>query len=174
MAEQRTPSPKLAVTLAIVPFLLWVLAEIALLVWLSQAIGWWTILALLATSGIGVLLMLRQGKQSLEAMRRSMTAGVHLATDVGDASLRFIGAMLLVLPGFLSDLVGALFVLPFTRPLVKGTFARLAGWAERRSTERVRAESGVIDGEVVDDAPNTDDGPLVIEGTVIDDEERAQ
>lgn len=174
MAE-RTPSPKLAVTLAVVPFLLWVIAEIALVVWLAQTIGWWTILALVATSAIGVALLLRQGKQSLDHMRRSVTGGVQLPTDVGDASLRFTGAVLLVLPGFLTDLFGALFVLPFTRPLVRGGFAKLAGWAERRSTERAKADSGVIPGEVVEEkTPQTDDGPLVIEGTVIDDEGRVQ
>jgi len=62
--------------------------------------------------------------------------------ELADAALVLIGGTLLLTPGFLTDLVGFFFILPFTRPITR---AWLQGVVERRLLHR----SGVIRGEVI-------------------------
>lgn len=178
MAEraQRPPSPWLVFAILAAPFVIWAVAEIAVLIWLSRTIGWWTLFLLVATSLAGVVLLMRAGKRSLHRFKQRALADEPLPDGDSDTSQVVFGSVLLIIPGFISDFVGLLFVLPFTRPLLKASFDRMHRWAMRRKAERQAAEDGVIPGEVVDDAPETsqenDDGPLVIEGTVIDDENK--
>lgn len=178
MAEraQRPPSPWLVFAILAAPFVLWAVAEIAVLIWLSRTIGWWTLFLLVGTSLAGVVLLMRAGKRSLHRIKQRALADEPLPDDDSDTSQVMFGSVLLIIPGFISDFVGLLFVLPFTRPLLKASFDRMHRWAMRRKAERQAAESGVIPGEVVDDAPKksqeNDNGPLVIEGTVIDDENK--
>ncbi len=178
MAEpaQRPPSPWLVFAILAAPFVLWAVAEIAVLIWLSRTIGWWTLFLLVGTSLAGVVLLMRAGKQSLRRIKQRALADEPLPDGDSDTSQVVFGSVLLIIPGFISDFVGLLFVLPFTRPLLKASFDRMHRWAMRRKAERQAAENGVIPGEVVDDAPETsqenDNGPLMIEGTVIDDENK--
>ena len=41
------------------------------------------------------------------------------AQQLTDAALVLVGGVLLLLPGFLTDLVGLVFLLPFTRPVTR-------------------------------------------------------
>ncbi|HMS37830.1 MAG TPA: FxsA family protein, partial [Arachnia sp.] len=85
---------------------------------------------------------------------------------------------LLVLPGLLTDLLGLLCLLPFTRPFVREAIM----WFASRSLERQGIRPVIIDGEVVAGAPvaetlipgitaDTVEGE-VVEGTVIDPDEK--
>lgn len=179
MAEraERPPSPWLVFAILAAPFVLWAVAEIAVLIWLSRAIGWWTLFLLIGTSLVGVVLLMRAGKRSLRRFKQSAVTGEPPPKEGSDTSQVVFGSVLLIIPGFISDIAGLLFVLPFTGPLLKASFDRMHSWAMRRKAEREAAEGGVIPGEVVDDdaptsSPEDDDGPLMIEGTVIDDDSR--
>ena len=90
------------------------LAEGATFVLVALAIGWlWTMAACLATSAIGVILLRRSGRTDLDhflaALARDGTRAIHLENP-GLAAL--LGGILLVLPGFITDLLGALLFLP--------------------------------------------------------------
>ncbi len=80
---------------------------------------------------------------------------------MADAVMLLIGGMLMIPPGFILDLLGLLFVLPFTRPLVR----RLSGLLLRvRLVNRFASAwpgSGrqVIRGEVVHDEGELGPGP---------------
>ncbi|WP_297740627.1 FxsA family protein [uncultured Tessaracoccus sp.] len=155
--------------------MIWAIAEIAVLIWLSRTIGWWTLFLLVGTSLAGVVLLMRAGKRSLHRFRQRALTEEPLPEGENDTSQVMFGSVLLIIPGFISDVIGLLFVLPFTRPLLKASFDHMHRWAMRRKAERQAAEEGVIPGEVVNEAPETspdnDNDPLMIEGTVIDDAE---
>jgi len=88
------------------------------------------------------------------------------ARELADAILILIGGTLLVTPGFVTDIVGAFFVLPFTRPYARRLLTRfltrkfLAGpptpptsgsTGPRGTRQRPGPESdSVVQGEVVD------------------------
>jgi UPF0716 protein FxsA len=93
-------------------------AELATFVAATLLIGWlWTVVLFLATSLVGVLVLRRTGRANLSrfgaALRQDGLRAVHLESP-GFAAMA--GGILLVLPGFITDLLGALlFVAPLRR-----------------------------------------------------------
>jgi UPF0716 protein FxsA len=151
---------------------LWALLEIVVFVLLAAWIGiGWTILAVLATSGLGLLLLGKQGTRTLAELRDRARAGEPPGRALGDAGLIAVGGLLMVLPGFLGDLVGLLCLLPGTRALprlliVRTLYSRLP--VEMRGPVRVssrRTDPTVIDGEVAD---RPAEGPLQVESRRLD------
>lgn len=171
MAERgRGLSPTTILALVVAPFVLLVIAEVAAIIWVAGELGWWTLLIMAATSALGLALFAREGRKSVEAVRRAMLTGHGGGRELADTGLVVAGASLLVLPGFISDLIGLLFLLPFTRPLVRGAF----GWWLSRMARPVAGGTPpvTIRGDVVTEEPDAaDHDPLVIEGTVIDRED---
>ena len=62
--------------------------------------------------------------------------------ELADAALVLIGGTLLLTPGFLTDIIGFFFILPFTRPISRRW---LQGVVERQLAQR----SGIIRGEAI-------------------------
>jgi UPF0716 protein FxsA len=108
---------------------LWALAELALLVAVVSWIGLgWTILAMLATSALGALLLARQGTRALAELSERARTRQQPGRALGDAGLIAVGGLLMLLPGFIGDLVGLLCLLPGTRTVVRALLTRLFFW----------------------------------------------
>ena len=130
-----------------------ILAELVVYILLAQWIGLgWTILATLATSALGAVLLARQGTRALTDLRERARTRRPAGRELGDAGLIGVGGLLMLLPGFLGDLVGLLCLLPGTRRLVRGVlvrmlYSRLPGGL--RGPVKVRsARVEQVDGEV--------------------------
>ncbi|SDL73348.1 FxsA family protein [Tessaracoccus oleiagri] len=171
MAERgRGLSPSTILALVVAPFVLLVVLEVAAIIWVAGEIGWWTLLIMAATSALGLVLFAREGRKSIESVQRAVLTGHGGGRELADTGLVVAGASLLLLPGFISDLVGLLFLLPFTRPLVRGAF----GWWLGKMARPVGggAQTVSIRGDVVADEPGgAGRDPMVIEGTVVDHDE---
>jgi UPF0716 protein FxsA len=103
-----------------------VLAELVVFVLVATWIGiGWTILATLATSFLGFLLLARQGTRALGELRDRVRTRRSPGTELGNAGLVAAGGLLMVLPGFIGDVVGLLCLLPFTRGLVRRALTAL-------------------------------------------------
>jgi UPF0716 protein FxsA len=108
-------------------FILVPIAELAVIIQVGQAIGvWWTIGLLIADSIIGSLLMRSQGRAAWRRFNEAVQTGRVPAREVADGVLVIFGGALLLTPGFLSDIVGLLFLLPPTRALIRRVFLRQA------------------------------------------------
>jgi UPF0716 protein FxsA len=108
-------------------FILVPIAELAVIIQVGQAIGvWWTIALLIADSVLGSLLMRSQGRATWRRFNEAVRAGRVPAREVADGVLVIFGGALLLTPGFLSDIVGLLFLLPPTRALIRRVFLREA------------------------------------------------
>lgn len=95
-------------------------AEIAVIIGVGKIIGGWpTIALLLVESALGAYLVKREGRAAWAALQRALTGGRMPAGELSDAALVLVGGTLLLAPGFLTDVVGFFFVLPFTRPLAR-------------------------------------------------------
>ena len=104
---------------------LWALAEVVVLVLVASWIGvGWTVLATLATTVLGWALLARQGTRALAELRERARERRAPGRALGDAGLIAVGGLLMVLPGFLGDVVGLLCLLPPTRFLVRGLLGR--------------------------------------------------
>jgi UPF0716 protein FxsA len=156
---------------------LWALAEVVVLVLVASWIGvGWTVLAALATTALGSVLLARQGTRALAELRERARERRPPGRALGDAGLIAVGGVLMVLPGFLGDVVGLLCLLPPTRFLVRGLLGRTV--ASRlpvglRGPVRVRSAraEGPLGGPFGSGAHASGFGrPLVIEGEVVRDE----
>jgi UPF0716 protein FxsA len=102
------------------------LVEVVVYVLVASWIGLGaTLLLTLVTSALGALLLARQGRAALGELR--LRAEEHRAPGraLGDAGLVALGGLLMVLPGFVGDLLGLLCLLPFTRALPRAVLGRL-------------------------------------------------
>lgn len=139
------------------------LLEIYVIIQVGMVIGgWWTLGLLVAVSAIGSWLIRREGGRTWRALAAAVGGGRLPDRELLDAGLVLVGGVLMLTPGFLSDLVGFFAVLPVTRPIAR----RAVTWAVGRQLVRqmTRGHTGgtapgaasyggsVISGEVVDRA----------------------
>ncbi|PVG84066.1 exlusion protein FxsA [Nocardioides gansuensis] len=129
------------------------LVEVYTLIQVGQVIGpWWTILLLIAASVLGAWLVRREGGKAWRALNAALASGRMPSRELADGALVLIGGTLMLTPGFVTDVVGVLLILPLTRPAARRVLA--AAVARRLVTAR-RPGPGpagpVVRGEVVDD-----------------------
>ncbi|MFT4081102.1 MAG: FxsA family protein [Nocardioides sp.] len=143
--RRRTPwSVALMVAFLVVPLL-----EIYVLIQVGQVIGaGWTVLLLLADAVFGSWLIKHEGARAWATLRTALSEGRMPHRELADGALVVLGGALMISPGFVSDVLGILLVVPVTRPF----FRRLLGaiLARRFLTGGPRPPDDVIKGEVVD------------------------
>jgi UPF0716 protein FxsA len=112
-------------------FLLVPAAEVFVFVEVGLAIGWLVaLLLLLGTSVFGGWLLRIEGRTAVERVSRAVAEHRPPGAAAIDGALAFLGCALLVVPGFITDALGALLVLPPTRALARR-------WISRRFEGRV-------------------------------------
>lgn len=100
-------------------FLIVPLVEIAFFVVIGNAIGLWPTLAgVLLTAVAGSLVLRWQGLSLINDIRSSMGAGRLPTRSLADAMMVAIAGLLLLLPGYFSDVLGILLLIPPVRTLI--------------------------------------------------------
>jgi UPF0716 protein FxsA len=118
---------RVAFRTVILPFLpiVWLLAELFVAVQVAHAIGvGYTLLALIVSWPLGAWALRSQGRAAWRRLSAAVSAGRSPGREVLDGALVLIGGLLLIIPGFLSDLIGICALLPPTRSLLRGRLAR--------------------------------------------------
>jgi UPF0716 protein FxsA len=150
----------------VIPFLLLLLvlvpiAEIYVIVQVGEAIGfWWTVFALVAETIVGGWLVRREGRRAWRNLVLQLSAGQPPTRTGIDGAVILLGGLLLLAPGFLTDFLGFLCVLPLTRPLVRRA---VVGYIRRRSLV-----VGSADLHVPSTRQSRPTDPRVIEGHLVD------
>ena len=150
MSRRRLTTAALFVAFVLVP-----LIEIYVLIQVGQVIGpWWTILLLVLDSLLGCWLIKREGGRAWQSLRTALQTGRMPARELADGALILVGGTLMLSPGFVTDALGILLILPFTRPVARRLLTRVV--AQRlvsRNARRPGPGSGgsVVRGEVVDE-----------------------
>ncbi len=99
--------------------------ELWLILQIGDAIGVWpTIFLLIFDSLVGAWLVKSQGGQVWRRFRETSGAGRVPANEAVDGFLVILGGTLLLVPGFLTDLVGIFLVIPPTRQLLRNRSIR--------------------------------------------------
>ena len=100
-------------------FALLPIIEIALLVNVGEQIGGWNTIALVITTAfVGAYLVRQQGLSTLVQAQQKMQTGQMPGQEMAEGLLLVVAGVLLVTPGLITDGVGFLFSLPFTRPTI--------------------------------------------------------
>ena len=137
---------------------------------LVEVVGWigaWpTVGMVLLSATIGVFLVRAQGVAILTQARSALNEGSFPAREVFDGACVLIGGALLVLPGFASDLLGLILLMPPARFLMRRLIAwevcrsgRFAIQTVERQPTRGPGAGPVIEGEYESvDAPTPQEG----------------
>ena len=111
--------------LLLLAFIVVPLAELYVLIPVGHAIGTLpTIGLLLADSILGSLLMRSQGRQAWRRFNAALEAGRPPAKEVVDGALVILVGAFLLTPGFLTDIIGVLLLLPPTRAVLRAFLTR--------------------------------------------------
>ena len=103
----------------------WFAAELFVVIQVAGAIGVGaTILLLILSWPIGAWALKTQGRAAWRRLSDAVAAGRSPGREVLDGALVLIGGLLLIVPGFISDVLGAIALLPPTRALLRGGLAR--------------------------------------------------
>jgi len=114
--------------------------EIYVIIQVGQQIGALpTLLLLVADALIGAWLVKREGRRAWDALSEAIQAGQAPGRQLADAALVLVGGTLLLTPGFVTDIFGFFFVLPFTRPVARRV---LMAFVARRAVRRFTGRAG--------------------------------
>lgn len=104
-------------------FLLFVampIIEISLLIQVGGAIGGWnTIAIVIVTAFLGAHFVRREGLSTLQSAQRKMQQNQLPGNEMIDGLMLVVAGVLLVTPGFITDIFGFLLVLPGSRHLIR-------------------------------------------------------
>jgi UPF0716 protein FxsA len=108
-------------------FIVLPIAEIYVIIQVGQAIGVLPTIALLIVDGfVGAALARSQGRAAWARFNQAIAEGRVPHREVFDGAMIIVGGAFLLAPGFITDVVGLMLVIPFTRAIFRGIVARLA------------------------------------------------
>ena len=152
-----------------VAFLLYVIAEFAAIWAVGSAVGvLGTIALLLAGAFVGSWLARREGAKAMRAFVDTARAGRPAEKEVTDGMLVALGGVLIMLPGFVSDVLGLLLLLPPSRAVARKLWLKRMEKRAVRFANQRRGPVMVVDSEVVDEQPPRRDQHPIIEGRIIE------
>ena len=154
-----------------VAFLLYVFAEIAAIWAVGSAVGvLGTLGLLLAGAFIGSWLARREGAKAMRAFTSAARAGQPAEKELTDGMLVGLGGVLILVPGFVSDVLGLLLMLPPSRAVVRRLWLKRMEKRAVRFANQRRGPVMVVDSEVVPPSkePRRPEQPTVIEGRIVE------
>jgi UPF0716 protein FxsA len=151
----------------VILFIVVPLAELYVILQVGDAIGIVpTLLILVADSVLGSLLLKSQGRAVWRRFNEATQAGRIPHSEIIDGVLIIFGGAFLITPGFLTDIVGLLFLLPPTRAafrrivrrgIERGTvWGRVGGVAVREGQRRRGTRENGVPYDVVGTATEVD------------------
>lgn len=116
-------------------FILVPIIEIYLLIKVGSVIGaFYTVLLVLVTAVIGVTLLRRQGLSALQSVQSQMQHGELPAASLLEGMLLFFAGALLLTPGFFTDSIGFLLMIPPLRKVLALWLLERSGWIVQMRT----------------------------------------
>jgi UPF0716 protein FxsA len=109
-------------------FILVPLAELYVILKVGDAIGvLWTVALLLVDSVLGTVLFRSQGRTVWRRFNETMSAGRVPHRELIDGVLIIFGGAFLITPGFITDILGLLLLVPPTRSVIRRLILRRLG-----------------------------------------------
>ncbi len=102
----------------ILGLLIWGWAEMSAFIYIGSEIGGLlTLLGVLITAIFGIALLKRQGLSVLNQIQADLTKGRAPVTSITDSISMVVGGALMLIPGYVTDVIGLLLFLPGIRTL---------------------------------------------------------
>jgi len=94
--------------------------ELALLIKVGSYIGLFnTIAIIILTAIIGAYMVKIEGLGVMYRIQQSMQAGIFPEAELINGMMILVAGGLLLIPGFITDIIGFLMVIPFTRNIIR-------------------------------------------------------
>ena len=100
-----------------------------------------------ATSMLGVVLLRMQGLALQQQLNLALTRGEFPASALAEAGSGWISAVLLIIPGFFTDALGFLCLIPAVRRLLVRQFLPKPSTVDTRGSEPARRGPRTIEGD---------------------------
>ncbi len=108
-------------------FIVLPIAEIYVIIKVGEAIGVLPTIALLILDGfLGAAILRHQGRTAWRRFNEAVGAGKIPTREVFDGAMVIVGGAFLLAPGFITDVIGLLLLMPPTRALFRGIATKLA------------------------------------------------
>src|ERR1700733_14495128 len=105
--------------------ILWPVAEVLVAIKVAEAFGVFVMLvALIASWPIGTWALRSQGRAAWRRFGDAVAASRAPGREAIDGALVLIGGILLITPGFITDVLGAMLLLPPSRALLRRPLLR--------------------------------------------------
>ena len=96
------------------------LIELIIFIKIAPLIGFWRTIAIILITGLGgAYLAKTQGYGTIDAIKMEISQGKFPAEHLLDGAIILVGSVLLITPGFLTDLIGLLCMFPASRTIFK-------------------------------------------------------
>ncbi|GBE35532.1 phage T7 F exclusion suppressor FxsA [bacterium BMS3Bbin06] len=106
---------KLFLVFAVLPVI-----ELAILIKVGSVIGVaYTVIIVITTAVVGAYMVRMEGMGVLYRIQQNMLQGVFPADELIDGAMILMAGALLLTPGFVTDLIGFLFVFPASRGVIR-------------------------------------------------------
>lgn len=126
-------------------FLILPLAEIAAFAAAADEIGFFTALALLILNiVIGIVVVQNQGLKTVFGLRNAFDRRQTPLGDIFDGFCQVSAGILLIIPGFLTDILGFMLLIPLVRQFLRYIIRRHTTWVVDIQTT---ASEDIIEGE---------------------------
>ncbi len=133
-----------------------------------------TIILVILTAVIGAGLLRQQGLSTLARLQQNIGQGKIPAQEMIEGVLLAVGGALLMTPGFITDTIGFLCLIPFTRKFIAqnimkrsadklkaGVGAQASGFTYSSYSEQTQDNSNIVEGEFTE----VEENPPVISPT---------
>ncbi len=156
-------------------FLAYVIVEVAVAIWLASIVGWLIVIGLtIAGFFLGLVVIQNAGMQAASSLRAASDQQSPDGAEVGDSGIKFAAGVLIGTPGFVTDVLGLVMLIPPVRSLIrKGAAAWFVRWARGKNMSVVTTNvdgttvTKVVPGDVIvgdviareDESPDSGDRP---------------
>ena len=126
--------------------------EIALMIKIGQYIGAFnTILIIFFTAIVGIYYAKVEGLNTIKAGMVNLYKNRIPFYEILSGASIAMAAIFLILPGFISDAIGFLFLIPFMRKII------INSWLRSKYKNNSQNKTDVIDAEVIDEKKEKDE-----------------
>jgi UPF0716 protein FxsA len=131
--------------------------EITVMIKIGQQIGtFYTIFIIFFTAIVGIYYAKIEGLNTIKSGMVNLYKNKIPIYEILSGASIAIAAILLILPGFISDTIGFLFLIPFTRKIIINLWLK----SKLRNKPRQKTnnqESGIIEAEIIEEEKNKDE-----------------
>ena len=143
--------------------------EVWIMIQVAQQIGLGAMLATLVIHAVGGGLLMRyEGMRAWQALTNAYATGKVPTGHLADAALILMGGILLMMPGYVTDVVGFLFLFRWTRPFARKMIAFFVARRSKRlpNPRRWSGPGDSFPGRPPDGPPKRANDPTIIPGEV--------